>query len=129
MAPPLTKILYVEDDADIRTIAKLSLEAVGGFTVQVANSGAEALDIAPAFMPDLILLDVMMPGMDGPTTMQALRKLPEFEQTPIVFMTAKVMQSEIARYKEIGALDVIHKPFDPMTLSDRVKDIWRGHHG
>ncbi len=129
MTPQLTKILYVEDDADIRTIAKLSLEAVGGFTVQVANSGAEAIDIAPAFMPDLILLDVMMPGMDGPTTMLALRKLPEFEQTPIVFMTAKVMQSEIARYKEIGALDVIHKPFDPMTLSDRVKDIWLGHHG
>ena len=127
MTPPLTKILYVEDDADIRTIAKMSLEAVGGFTVEVANSGADAIDIALAFMPDLILLDVMMPGMDGPTTMQTLRKLPEFKKTPIVFMTAKVMQSEIARYKEIGALDVIHKPFDPMTLSDRVKDIWRAH--
>ena len=127
MTTPLTKILYVEDDADIRTIAKMSLEAVGGFTVQVASSGAEAIDIALDFMPNLILLDVMMPGMDGPTTMETLRKLPEFEKTPIVFMTAKVMQSEIARYKEIGALDVIHKPFDPMTLSDRVKDIWRAH--
>jgi CheY-like chemotaxis protein len=129
MNTPLTKILYVEDDPDIQVVTRMSLEAVGGFTVEVAGSGKEALEKAPAFMPDLILLDVMMPGMDGPTTMQALRDLPSVNRTPIVFMTAKVMQSEIKRYKELGALDVIHKPFDPMTLPERVREIWRNHHG
>ena len=129
MNSPLTKILYVEDDPDIQVVTRMSLEAVGGFTVEVAGSGREALEKAPAFAPDLILLDVMMPGMDGPTTMRALRDLPAVKRTPIVFMTAKVMQSEIKRYKELGALDVIHKPFDPMTLPDRVREIWRTHRG
>lgn len=129
MNSPLTKILYVEDDPDIQVVTRMSLEAVGGFTVEVAGSGREAPEKAPAFAPDLILLDVMMPGMDGPTTMQALRDLPAVKRTPIVFMTAKVMQSEIKRYKELGALDVIHKPFDPMTLPDWVREIWRTHRG
>jgi two-component system OmpR family response regulator len=129
MTEALRRILYVEDDPDIQVVAKMSLEAVGGFTVEVASSGKEALEMAPGFAPDLILLDVMMPGMDGPTTMQALRQLPPVEKTPIVFMTAKVMQSEIRRYKELGALDVIHKPFDPMTLPDRVREIWRSRNG
>lgn len=129
MTPALSKILYIEDDPDIQTVAKMSLEAVGGFTVAVASSGREALDVAPQFKPDMILLDVMMPGMDGPSTMIALRSLPAVGMTPIVFMTAKVMSGEIKRYKELGALDVIHKPFDPMTLPERVREIWRTHHG
>ena len=129
MIPPLSKILYIEDDPDIQIVAKMSLEEVGGFTVAVANSGREALDLAPRFKPDMILLDVMMPGMDGPSTMIALRSLPAVGTTPIVFMTAKVMASEIERYKELGALDVIHKPFDPMALPERVREIWRIHHG
>lgn len=124
-AHPLKKILYVEDEPDIRTIAKLALEAVGGFVVTVCPSGEDAVASAVAFAPDLILLDVMMPGMDGPSTLKALRELPGLESTPVVFMTAKVQPQEIALFRSLGAVDVIAKPFDPMTLAARVGDIWR----
>ena len=102
----------------------MALEAVGGFTVVACASGQEALDAAPAAMADLLLLDVMMPGMDGPTTLQALRAMPGTATTPVVFMTAKVQASEVALYKSIGALEVISKPFDPMLLSDQLRQIW-----
>jgi two-component system, OmpR family, response regulator len=124
MASELTRILYVEDEPDIQTIAKLALEAVGGFTVKICSSGREALDTVAEFSPDLILLDVMMPGMDGPTTLQALRGLAACATTPVVFMTAKVQPQEVSGYKALGALSVIAKPFDPMTLSDQVRTIW-----
>lgn len=120
----LNRILYVEDEPDIQAVARLALEAVGGFTVEVCSSGEEALGKAQQFAPDLILLDVMMPGMDGPTTMQALRKLPALETTPVVFMTAKVQPQEVAQYKDLGAIDVVAKPFDPMTLADSIRAIW-----
>jgi len=77
------------------------------------------------FAPDLILLDVIMPGMDGLATLEALRRLPPSLETPVVFMTAKVQAQEVARYRQLGAADVIAKPFDPMTLSDSVRAIWR----
>jgi CheY-like chemotaxis protein len=125
----LQRILYVEDEPDIQAVARIALEAVGGFQLLVCSSGQEALAAASAFAPNLILLDVMMPDMDGPSTLVALRALPDFKTTPIVFMTAKVQSSEVARYRQIGALDVIAKPFDPMTLSDTVRDIWSKHHG
>ncbi len=129
MTQGLRKLLYVEDEADIRAVAQLALEAVGGFTVELCSSGEEALRRAPAFQPDLILLDVMMPGMDGPTTLQALRAVPALAATPAVFMTAKVQPAEIAHFKSLGALDVIAKPFDPMTLSETVRQIWSRRHG
>jgi len=115
----------VEDEPDIQAVAKLSLEAVGGFSVEVCNSGQEALDRAVGIQPDLVLLDVMMPGMDGPTTLRELKKLPELADTPIIFMTAKVQPQEVQEYKDMGALDVIAKPFDPMTLPDKVRSIWQ----
>lgn len=118
------RILYVEDEPDIRQVAKLALEAVGGFTVEACSSGDEALRTLPRFKPDLILLDVMMPGMDGPTTLRRLRELPDSQGIPAVFMTAKVQAHEIAELKSIGAFDVIPKPFDPMTLSRTVSEIW-----
>lgn len=124
MSPELNKILYVEDEPDIQAIAKLALEAVGGFTVRICSSGQEALDSIDGFTPDLVLLDVMMPGMDGPSTLKALRDLSCCAHTPIVFMTAKVQPQEVAAYKELGALDVIAKPFDPMSLSNQVRTIW-----
>lgn len=120
----LEKILYVEDETDIQEVAKLALEAVGGFEVKLCSSGTDALREAPLFLPDLILLDVMMPGMDGQTTFNELRKIPQLAGTPIIFMTAKVQAQEVERYKEMGALDVITKPFDPMTLSAQIKAIW-----
>lgn len=129
MNAPLTRILYVEDEPDIQMIARLALETLGGFTLEVCSSGKEALAKITAFQPQLILLDVMMPGMDGPTTLSKLRELPAFATTPTIFMTAKVQPGEVMGYKKIGAVDVIPKPFDPMTLSGQVLDIWTHCHG
>lgn len=120
----LPRILYVEDEPDIQAVAKLALEIVGGFEVKVCSSGEEALSAVEAFAPDMILLDVMMPGMDGPSTLQALREKPSCADTPVAFMTAKVQPAEVAHYKSLGARDVIAKPFDPMTLAGQVKAIW-----
>lgn len=128
-SPTLNRILHVEDEPDIQEIARVSLETVGRFTVATCSSGREALDRAESFEPDLLLLDVMMPDMDGPTTLGELRKLPGIENTPTVFMTAKVQAHEIERFKELGAIDVITKPFDPMSLADQVRAIWEQHHG
>jgi CheY-like chemotaxis protein len=115
----------VEDEPDIQAVARMALEAVGGFTLQVCSSGEEALQTAVEFAPDLLLLDVMMPGMDGPTTLRELRNLPDLANTPAVFMTAKVQPQEIEQFKSFGALDVIPKPFDPMTLSDQITLVWQ----
>lgn len=125
----LNKILYVEDDPDIQIVAKMALETVGGYTMQVCSSGQEAIEQGESFAPDLILLDVMMPEMDGPTTLANLRNISALEKTPAVFMTAKVMPSDVERYKELGAVDVIAKPFDPMTLAARIQEIWSDCHG
>ena len=125
----LKKILYVEDDLDIQDVAKMALELVGGYTLCVCSSGAEAIEKSQAFAPDMILLDVMMPDMDGPTTLMELRKLPGLADTPAAFMTAKVMPADLDYYRSIGALDVVAKPFDPMTLATRVAEIWEADHG
>jgi two-component system OmpR family response regulator len=124
MPKPLARILYVEDEPDIRAVAQMALEAVGGFTVIACSSGSEALAAAPTAQADLLLLDVMMPGMDGPSTLKALRDMPATAGTPVIFMTAKVQAAEVAQYRELGAIDVIHKPFDPMELSAQINSIW-----
>ena len=125
----LQRILCVEDESDIRKVIKLSLEAVGGFVVLTCASGQEALEQGPAFAPDFILLDAMMPGMDGPATLKALREIHELANVPVAFMTAKVQASEIAGFKALGALDVIPKPFNPRTLAGSVKAIWEQRNG
>ena len=124
MPAPLSRILYVEDEPDIRFVAEMALQAVGGFTVITCASGEEALSAAPAAGADLLLLDVMMPGMDGPGTLKALRALAATADTPVIFMTAKVQATEVAMYKALGALEVIAKPFDPMTLAAQIQRIW-----
>ncbi len=124
----LKRIFYVEDEPDIMAVAQLVLQDVGGFELGTANNGKEALEKIADFSPDLIVLDVMMPGMDGPTTLQEIRKIGGLEETPVFFMTAKVQPKEIEYYKELGAVDVIPKPFDPMTLSDQIRDIWSKHY-
>ncbi|MFV8569737.1 response regulator [Marinobacter sp. SBS5] len=121
----LNKVLYVEDDADIRAIAELALQDVGGFSAALCSSGAEAIEVAPNFQPDLILLDVMMPEMDGPETLQELRKLEATQSTPVIFMTARIQRSEIDEYLSLGALGVIPKPFDPMTLADEIRRMFQ----
>lgn len=129
MSVVLQRVLYVEDDTDIRTIASMALEVVGGLTLQACASGAEALAAAGAFAPQLLLLDVMMPGMDGPTTLARLRELPAMRDVPVIFMTAKVQASEVEQYKALGALGVISKPFDPMTLAGQVQALWQQRAG
>ena len=120
----LQRVLYVEDDPDIRTIATLALETVGGLQLRACASGSEALEVAPGFAPQLLLLDVMMPGMDGPATLGKLRELPGTANTPVVFMTAKVQASEREAYQALGAIGVITKPFDPMALAAEVRRLW-----
>lgn len=125
----LSRILLVEDDPDIQAIARMTLEMVGGFTVHVCPDGMHAVAEAEAFSPDLILLDVMMPGMDGPTTLDELRKLPNLGATPVVFMTAKVQTGEVSEYLAKGAVGVIAKPFDAMTLPSQVRELWEASRG
>jgi len=124
MAKELKRILYVDDEPDIRSVAKMSLEMVGGFTVLICASGAEALQKATDFAPDLILLDVMMPQMDGPATLAALRQLPALATTPVLFFTAKVQSDEVEEFKKLGAIDVVAKPFKPMQLPQTLREIW-----
>ena len=122
------KLLYVEDEADIREIAEFALEDEG-FEMEFCESGEIALQKAVDFQPDVILLDVMMPGMDGPTTLTNLRKIPGLENTPVIFLTAKVQSNEIESFIQLGAIDVIPKPFDPMALADQITQILKtvGH--
>ena len=125
----LNRIIYAEDEPDIQEVALMALDDIGGFTVEACNSGQEMLDKAIAFKPDLILLDVMMPNLDGPATLAQLRKLPELVNTPAAFMTAKVQPKEVEHFLALGAIGVIPKPFDPMTLADQIRDIWNKHVG
>jgi len=120
----ILKIMYVDDEADIRTIVQFALEDEEGFELRICASGQEALNTIGSYQPDLVLLDVMMPSMDGPTTLQRMHEQRDLESLPVVFVTAKVQPQEVAHFKALGAIDVIAKPFDPMSLADQVRDIW-----
>jgi len=115
------RVLIVDDEEDIRRIGRLALARVGGMEVVEASDGAEGLRRAAEDHPDVVLLDLMMPGMDGAATLQKLRADPATAAIPVVFLTAKAQPAEIAKLKEMGAVGVLTKPFDPMTLSDRLK--------
>ena len=115
--------LLVDDDDDLRLIGEMALANVGGFQVHCARSGEEALELAERTPPDVILLDVMMPGLDGPSTFERLRERPTTAAIPVIFMTAKVQTHELERYQALGATGIIPKPFDPMTLSDQVRKL------
>ncbi|KTD50033.1 two-component response regulator [Legionella quinlivanii] len=120
----LSSILYAEDEADIREIAQVALEDLGNFKVIFCHDGYEVIEAAKGIIPDLILLDVMMAGMDGPSTLIELRKLPRYTDIPAIFMTAKIQSEEVEQFKSLGAVDVIAKPFDPMTLASDIRAIW-----
>ncbi|MCY7280991.1 MAG: response regulator [Sphingomonas bacterium] len=117
----MTRILYVDDDADICEVALMALELDDALAVRACKSGADALAVAPEFQPALILLDVMMPQMDGPTTLAELRADERTAEIPIVFITARTQTAEVERLTALGAIGVIPKPFDPMTLADQVR--------
>jgi two-component system, OmpR family, response regulator len=125
----LERILYAEDEPDIQSVAKLALEVLGGYEVLLCGNGSEALDQISSFDPSLILLDVMMPGMDGPATLARLRADPNTAQIPVIFLTAKAQASEVRQYHAWGALDVIAKPFDPMMLAAQMQKIWEQARG
>lgn len=121
----LSYVVHVEDDPDIRAIAKLALVTVGGLEITQCASGAECLAAIEERIPDLLLLDVMMPDLDGPETLRRLRTLPGMSDIPAVFMTAKAQPEEISGYQALGAIGVIPKPFDPLTLADQVRQLWQ----
>ena len=120
----LERILYAEDDEDIQQVAILALELVGGFKIKTCHNGLEAVSEIEGFKPQLLLFDVMMPNMDGPSALLKIRELENFKATPAIFMTAKVQPEEVKKYMEMGAIGVIAKPFDPMTLANQVHNIW-----
>ena len=119
----IRKVLLVDDDPDIRRIGELCLARLGGWEVIQSGSGFECLETAAAEQPDVILLDVMMPGMDGPTTLAKLRAIPSTASIPVIFMTARVQAHEVAAYHEQGAIGVVAKPFDPMELPGQIRNI------
>jgi len=119
----MLNVLHVDDEADIREVAALALEMDPEITVRSASSGREALDLlGSGYAPDAILLDVMMPGLDGPGTLEQLRTLPGHAATPVIFMTARAQSHELGRFLSLGAIAVIIKPFDPMTLGRQMRD-------
>jgi CheY-like chemotaxis protein len=120
------KVLMVDDEPHVRRVAELCLARVGHWSVTLAASGGEALEVAERDRPDLILLDVMMPGMDGPMTLNALQADEALATIPVIFMTAKVQEHEIERYLALGAAGVICKPFDPLELPDQIRRILSG---
>jgi two-component system OmpR family response regulator len=122
---PLQRVLYIEDDEDIQVIVKVALEDVGQLELCVCSSGRQALQEAPRFLPDLVLLDVMMPDMDGPATLDALRTLECCRELPAIFITARSQPSDIARYQGLGALGVIVKPFKAARLAAQLQDLWQ----
>ncbi len=114
------RILIIDDEDDIREVAAMSLETVAGWEVIVANSGAQGLARAASYRPEAILLDVMMPGMDGPTTFRALRSNPDTANIPVLFLTAKVQATDRRQFADLGVEAVLVKPFDPLTLSTQI---------
>jgi CheY-like chemotaxis protein len=124
-AAPLRSVLYVDDEPDIREIVSIALGLAGTLTVHTTDGGELALQLARSLRPDLVLLDVMMPGLDGPSTLGRMRADPLTAAIPVVFMTAKAMPKEVALLREMGAAGVIAKPFDPMQLSTQVLRLWQ----
>jgi CheY-like chemotaxis protein len=114
------RILIIDDDDDIREVAALTLETVAGWNVVTANSGANGIQRAQEENPDAILLDVMMPGMDGPTTFQEMQKIPQIAKIPVILLTAKVQGADQKRFASLGVTAVLFKPFDPLTLAQQM---------
>lgn len=123
-ARPLNRICYVEDDEDIQRIVRLSLEKIGKMTVEVVSDPMVAIERISAFKPELVMLDWMMPGMDGPTLFRKMRETPEVKDLPVVFITAKASQRELDELQSMGAAGTISKPFSPKDLPEQLRAIW-----
>ena len=118
---PNARVLLIDDDDDVRRIGLMSLTRVGGWDAVGASSGQEGVELARATQPALVLLDVMMPGLDGPATLAELREQPGLAEVPVIFLTAKAQRRDVDRLLALGAAGVIPKPFDPLTLADQVR--------
>ena len=123
-ARPLNRICYVEDDEDIQRIVRMSLERVGKMTVEVVSDPLVAIERMRAFKPELVMLDWMMPGMDGPTLYRRMREVPEVRDIPVVFITAKASEKELSELRALGAAGTISKPFSPKDLTEQLRSIW-----
>jgi CheY-like chemotaxis protein len=123
-AQPLQRICYVEDDEDIQRIVRMSLERVGKMTVEVVGDPTTAIERMIAFKPELVMLDWMMPGMDGPTLFRKMRERPETRDLPVVFITAKAAPRELEQLRALGAVGTISKPFSPKDLPEQLRAIW-----
>ncbi len=125
----LKRILYVEDDEDIAQIVEMTLEEFGGFEVKHCISGIDALRELPKFLPQLVLMDMMMPDMDGLEVFQRMKKIDKIKDIPVIFLTAKMQLQEQKSYINAGAIGIIVKPFDPEKLCSNINVIWRKAHG
>ena len=121
---PLNRICYVEDDEDIQRIVRMSLERIGKMTVQVVSDPMQAIDVIKTFQPDLVMLDWMMPAMDGPTLYRKMKTEPATSSLPVVFITAKAAQRDLDELTSLGAAGTISKPFSPKDLPDQLRSIW-----
>jgi CheY-like chemotaxis protein len=122
---PLIRICYVEDDEDIQRIVRMSLERVGRMTVEVVGDPTLAIEAMTAFKPDLVMLDWMMPKMDGPAVFRQMKLRPETSRLPVVFITAKAAQRDLDELAKMGAAGTISKPFSPKDLPDQLREIWK----
>ena len=120
----LKKILYAEDEPDIQTIVGTIIEALSDYEIKICGDGEQLLECVDEYNPDLILLDVMMPKMDGPTTFKNLQENEKTQNIPVIFMTAKAQVHEIKNFQEAGIIGIITKPFDPVQLCSNISDIW-----
>ena len=123
------RVLVIDDEPDILEISRIALETVGGFEVSVCSSGKKLLELLPVFEPDLVIIDVLMPDMTGPEVFAEIRRRPEYNAVPVVYLTGVIQEEELADLRKTGVADVILKPFDPMTLADRINHVWKGNHG
>jgi DNA-binding response OmpR family regulator len=129
MTSRISSRLLADDEPDILEISRIALETVGGFEVSVCSSGRARLDRLSEFEPDLIIVDVLMPDMTGPDVLQEVRRRPELSAVPVVYLTGVIQEEELEELRETGVADIILKPFDPMTLADRINGIWKGADG
>jgi CheY-like chemotaxis protein len=125
----LQRILLADDEPDILEISRIALETVGGYKVSVCSSGRTLLERLTEFEPDMVVVDVLMPDLSGPEVLEEIRRTPEFDDIPVVYLTGVIQEEELDGLKASGVADVILKPFDPMKLADRINGIWKDVHG
>ncbi len=127
--PQLKRIMYVDDDLDLQDIVRLGLETRGGFTVTCCDTGNQALEEIKIFKPDLVILDMVLPGMSGLQLLERMRELRGVPWIPVIFLTSKISPQQVEEYKDLGVIGVINKPLNPLELRHQVREIWESSPG